>query len=126
MRYQRLKLLSLMSLLTLTLALAPVAMSAPTKPDATPSSAAQAPATAPASAPTPETQAPTPETQAPASETQAPASAEIAGTYSGNAKSKVFHRQGCRYFSCKTCTLIFASPAEATAKGFKPCKICMK
>lgn len=119
MRYQRLKLLSLMSLLTLTLALAPVAMSAPTKPDATPSSAAQAPATAPASAPTPET-------QAPASETQAPASAEIAGTYSGNAKSKVFHRQGCRYFSCKTCTLIFASPAEATAKGFKPCKICMK
>lgn len=113
MRHQWLKTLFPVSLLVLTLALAPVATSAPNEPDSASSSASQAPATAvpPAAA------------QVPAAD---PVSAEIAGTYSGNAKSKVFHKQGCRFFACKTCTLTFTSPAEATAKGFKPCKICMK
>ncbi|MEG2005135.1 MAG: hypothetical protein RR014_03770 [Bilophila sp.] len=107
MRYPKksVSLWSFMLLFTFALCAAPVALCA--KGEA---AAPVAPVAAPTAAPTQQVQAP----------------AEVAGAYSGNIKSKTFHKQGCRYFSCKSCSVHFASSAEATAKGYKPCKVCMK
>ena len=44
--------------------------------------------------------------------------------YSGNPKSMKYHNSGCRYFSCKACTVRLSSPEEAKAKGFVACKHC--
>ena len=44
--------------------------------------------------------------------------------FHGNVKSRVFHRQGCRYFDCKACTATFASREAAVAAGYQPCKVC--
>lgn len=46
------------------------------------------------------------------------------GEYRGNYKTHVFHRPGCRYYSCSTCTVSFASPAAARSAGYRPCKVC--
>ena len=46
--------------------------------------------------------------------------------YSGNKRNHIFHKLGCRYYNCKTCTERFDTPQEAQAAGYKPCKICMK
>lgn len=64
-----------------------------------------------------------PDTASPAPETAAPAAHEAA--YRGNAKSKVFHKADCRHATCKACTSVFASEAEARAAGYHPCKICL-
>ncbi len=42
----------------------------------------------------------------------------------GNYQSKIYHNQYCRYFNCKACTMIFHSPAEAIAKGYRACQVC--
>ena len=64
-------------------------------------------------------------TQAPAKEA-APASTQVAASsYSGNAKTRVFHASGCRYFNCKSCTVRFTSAEEARSSGYKPCKRCI-
>ena len=44
--------------------------------------------------------------------------------FHGNAQSHIFHRQGCRYFDCKACTVVFQSREAAVAAGYKPCKVC--
>ncbi len=41
-------------------------------------------------------------------------------TYHGNRKSKVYHARGCRYYTCKNCTVILKSREEAAQKGFRP------
>ena len=65
---------------------------------------------------------------APSSVAESPATSSEGknfGRYTGNTKSRVFHQQGCRYFNCKSCTISFDSPAEATTKGYTPCKRCI-
>ena len=41
-------------------------------------------------------------------------------TYHGNKNSKVYHAPGCRYYSCKNCTVSLSSKEEAAQKGFRP------
>jgi len=44
--------------------------------------------------------------------------------YHGNVSSKIFHKNGCRYYNCKNCTAIFKSREEAIQSGYRACKIC--
>jgi endonuclease YncB( thermonuclease family) len=44
--------------------------------------------------------------------------------YRGNAGSMVFHRPGCLYYRCHSCTRLFATREAALAAGFKPCGLC--
>jgi endonuclease YncB( thermonuclease family) len=44
--------------------------------------------------------------------------------FSGNRKSKVFHRPSCRHFTCKNCTASFDTREAAVAAGYKACGIC--
>lgn len=48
----------------------------------------------------------------------------LGNRYVGNAESGIYHNSGCKYFTCKKCTVKLASPKEAAAKGFKACKVC--
>ncbi len=41
-------------------------------------------------------------------------------TYHGNRNSKVYHAPGCRYYTCKNCTVILKSKEAAVQKGFRP------
>lgn len=41
-----------------------------------------------------------------------------------NPKSMIYHNFTCKYYNCKACTVRFASPAEAIAKGYRACKVC--
>jgi len=49
---------------------------------------------------------------------------QASGLYHGNVKSRIFHRQGCRYYECKDCTAVFRSRVEAIEAGYRPCKVC--
>jgi len=49
---------------------------------------------------------------------------ESQAPYSGNILTKAFHKPGCRYHDCLSCTVRFATPAEALAQGYKPCGVC--
>lgn len=42
----------------------------------------------------------------------------------GNYKSRIYHNARCRYFNCKACTVVFNSPQEARANGYRACKVC--
>ena len=42
----------------------------------------------------------------------------------GNAQSRIYHNAGCKYYTCKACTVRLSTPAEARAKGFRACKVC--
>lgn len=64
-------------------------------------------------------------TQAPAQETSSAPTRAVTSAYSGNAKTRVFHASGCRYFNCKSCTVRFTSAEEARSSGYKPCKRCI-
>ena len=44
--------------------------------------------------------------------------------YSGNTDSKIFHRQGCRYYGCGACTAKFKTRDDAIQAGYRPCKTC--
>lgn len=44
--------------------------------------------------------------------------------FHGNAKSYIFHRQGCRFYACAACTAPFATREAAVAAGYHPCKVC--
>ena len=48
----------------------------------------------------------------------------IGMAYSGNVKSRVFHRSTCKDYHCKNCTQFFTDRKQALAAGFKPCGIC--
>lgn len=48
----------------------------------------------------------------------------VAGGYSGNTNSGIFHSSGCRYFNCKNCTAHFSSRDAAISAGYRPCKVC--
>lgn len=61
----------------------------------------------------------------PAKEAAAPVQTAATSSYSGNAKTRIFHVSGCRYFNCKACTVRFKSAEEARSNGYKPCKRCL-
>jgi hypothetical protein len=45
-------------------------------------------------------------------------------TYSGNARSRKFHRGSCRYASCTNCTAKFRTRQEAIDAGYAPGGCC--
>lgn len=48
------------------------------------------------------------------------------GLYHGNRESKVLHAPGCQHYDCKSCTVLFATVAEARAAGFRPHEQCVR
>lgn len=44
--------------------------------------------------------------------------------YRGNPESKIYHNSSCRYYKGKSVSKTFASPADAKAPGYRPCKVC--
>ena len=44
--------------------------------------------------------------------------------FSGNVKSKIFHKTSCRYYDCKQCVKYFDTREEAVNEGYRPCKVC--
>ena len=46
------------------------------------------------------------------------------GPLHGNRRSRVFHRPGCRNYGCQNCTVIFQTPEDASAAGFRPAGDC--
>lgn len=114
------KLLSL--LLALGLACAPCAFAAPGQPAPAPA-AKSAPATKPAPA-KPAAPATTAAKPAPAAKAAPAAAQKVGAGYHGNPSSKVYHNSSCRHYNSKGASKVFASPAEAKAAGYKPCKIC--
>ncbi|WP_337429876.1 hypothetical protein [Desulfovibrio sp.] len=44
--------------------------------------------------------------------------------YRGNPESKSYHNSSCRYYKGKSVSKTFASPADAKAAGYRPCKVC--
>ncbi len=46
--------------------------------------------------------------------------------YRGNASSGLYHSSSCPNFTCKNCTRLFATDAEARAAGFRPASDCAK
>jgi len=48
----------------------------------------------------------------------------VSVVYHGNVKSGVFHRPGCRHYSCKNCIAVFPSREAAMEAGYRPCRVC--
>lgn len=46
---------------------------------------------------------------------------EMGEPYSGNVKSGVFHRSGCKGYHCKNCIRFFTDRKQAVEAGFRPC-----
>ena len=92
------KLLSLLLTLGLTCAPCGMALAASAQPAPAPAAAAAKPAPA--------------------------APQKVEAGYRGNPSSKVYHNSSCRHYKSKGASKVFASPAEAKAAGFKPCKVC--
>ena len=44
--------------------------------------------------------------------------------YRGTPESKIYHNSSCRYYKGKSVSKTFASPADAKAAGYRPCKVC--
>lgn len=44
--------------------------------------------------------------------------------FHGNSESYKFHREGCRWYNCGNCTVVFHSREAAIKAGFVPCKVC--
>lgn len=44
--------------------------------------------------------------------------------YRGNPESKIYRNSSCRYYKGKSVSKTFASPADAKAAGYRPCKVC--
>jgi micrococcal nuclease len=56
-----------------------------------------------------------------------PARATVpAGPFRGNTSSRVYHASTCPNFTCRNCTQVFASEADAKAVGFRPANDCLK
>lgn len=71
-----------------------------------------------------------PAQQAAPAATTAPAPAakaapqKVEAGYRGNPESKIYHNSSCRYYKGKSVSKTFASPADAKAAGYRPCKVC--
>ena len=53
-----------------------------------------------------------------------PAPQKVEAGYRGNPESKIYHNSSCRYYKSKSVSKTFASPADAKAAGYRPCKVC--
>ena len=49
-----------------------------------------------------------------------------ANQFRGNTSSLVYHASSCPNFTCRNCTRVFTSEAEAKAAGFRPANDCLK
>lgn len=49
---------------------------------------------------------------------------KVEAGYRGNPESKIYHNSSCRYYKSKSVSKTFASPADAKAAGYRPCKVC--
>lgn len=49
---------------------------------------------------------------------------QVEAGYRGNPESKIYHNSSCRYYKGKSVSKTFASPADAKAAGYRPCKVC--
>jgi micrococcal nuclease len=49
-----------------------------------------------------------------------------AGSFRGNVNSHLYHAPSCRNYTCRNCTRVFATEAEAKAAGFRPAADCIK
>jgi micrococcal nuclease len=47
-------------------------------------------------------------------------------SFRGNTTSRVYHAPHCPNYTCRNCTQVFASEAEAKAAGFRPASDCLK
>lgn len=54
----------------------------------------------------------------------APKPKNVEAGYRGNPESKIYHNSSCRYYKGKSVSKTFASPADAKAAGYRPCKVC--
>ena len=48
------------------------------------------------------------------------------GPFHGNKSSRVYHRPGCRNYSCKNCTAVFTTEADAQRAGYRPSGDCLR
>jgi hypothetical protein len=44
--------------------------------------------------------------------------------FQGNTDSMVVHKEGCRYWDCKSCTAYFVTFEAAVEQGYRACGIC--
>lgn len=44
--------------------------------------------------------------------------------FRGNTRTLNYHRQNCKYYDCKHCTMAFSSSIDALLAGYHPCAIC--
>ena len=66
-----------------------------------------------------------PAQQAPAAKPASKAAPQkVEAGYRGNPESKIYHNSSCRYYKGKSVSKTFASPADAKAAGYRPCKVC--
>ncbi|MBP3731543.1 MAG: hypothetical protein J6I40_08765 [Mailhella sp.] len=42
----------------------------------------------------------------------------------GNSNSKIYHASDCEHYNAKSCTVQFATAAEAEKAGYHACKVC--
>ena len=63
-------------------------------------------------------------TTAPAPAASKAAPQKVEAGYRGNPESKIYHNSSCRYYKGKSVSKTFASPADAKAAGYRPCKVC--
>lgn len=96
------KMLAILMVLGLVCSSSGPALSAPAQ-QAAPAATAPAPAAQPASKAAPK---------------------NVEAGYRGNPESKIYHNSSCRYYKGKSVSKTFASPADAKAAGYRPCKVC--
>jgi len=53
-----------------------------------------------------------------------PKSKTVSASFSGNTKSQVAHKKGCKHYQCKNCTKQFQSASAAKNAGFRLCLMC--
>ncbi|MBF0227982.1 MAG: hypothetical protein HQK63_00050 [Desulfamplus sp.] len=51
--------------------------------------------------------------------------AETTNSYHGNIQTMTYHRQGCRFYDCQSCTVNLKSQSEAEKAGYRVCQICI-
>lgn len=48
------------------------------------------------------------------------------GPFHGNRSSRVYHAPSCANYTCRNCTVVFRTEAEAQAAGFRPAGDCLR
>lgn len=56
----------------------------------------------------------------------APPARPGASVFHGNTSSRVYHAPACPNYTCRSCTRVFRTEAEAQSAGFRPADDCLK